>query len=45
MDCYLGYHQILVKVEDQIKMPFITPFDACCYMIMPFGLKSVGAMY
>jgi hypothetical protein len=45
LDCYSGYHQIPLKVEDQIKTPFITPFDAFCYTTMPFRLKSVGAMY
>jgi hypothetical protein len=25
---YSGYHQILLKVEDQIKTSFITPFGA-----------------
>jgi hypothetical protein len=28
LDCYSGYHQIALKVEDQIKMAFITPFGA-----------------
>jgi hypothetical protein len=28
LDCYLGYHQIALKEEDQIKMAFITPFGA-----------------
>jgi hypothetical protein len=35
LDCYSGYHQIPLKVEDQIKTSFITSF----------GLKSVGATY
>jgi hypothetical protein len=45
LDCYLGYHQIPLKVEDQIKTSFITRFGAFCYTTMPFGLKSVGATY
>jgi hypothetical protein len=45
LDCYLGYHQIPLKVEDQIKTSFITQFGAFCYTTMPFGLKSVGATY
>jgi hypothetical protein len=28
LDCYLGYHHIPLKVEDQIKTSFITPFGA-----------------
>jgi hypothetical protein len=39
------YHQIPLKVEDQIKTSFITPFSAFCYTTMSFGLKSAGAMY
>jgi hypothetical protein len=45
LDCYSGYHQIPLKVEDQIKTSFITPFGAFCYITLPFGLKSVGATY
>jgi hypothetical protein len=44
-DCYSVYHQIPLKVEDQIKTSFITLFDAFCYTTMPFGLKSAGATY
>jgi hypothetical protein len=42
LDCYLGYLQIPLKVEDQMKTSFITPFS---YTTMFFGLKSVGAMH
>jgi hypothetical protein len=45
LDYYLGYHQIPLKVDDQIKTSFITPFGAFCYTTMPFGLKSTGATY
>jgi hypothetical protein len=45
LNCYLGYHQIPLKVEDQIKKSFITPFGAFCYTTMLFGLKSAGATY
>jgi hypothetical protein len=45
LDCYLGYHQIPIKVEDQIKTSFITPFDVLCYTTMSFGLKCAGATY
>jgi hypothetical protein len=45
LDCYFGYHQIPLKIEDQIKTSFITLFDAFCYTTMPFKLKSAGATY
>jgi hypothetical protein len=45
LDCYSGYHQIPLKVEDQEETSFITPFGAFCYTTMPFGLKSAGATY
>jgi hypothetical protein len=45
LNCYFGYHHIPLKVEDQIKASFITPFGAFCYIAMPFGLKSAGATY
>jgi hypothetical protein len=44
-DCYLGYHQIALKEEDQIKTAFITPFGAYAYTIISFGLKIAGATY
>jgi hypothetical protein len=45
LDCYSGYHLIPLKVEDQIKTSFITPFGAFCYTTMTFRLKNVGATY
>jgi hypothetical protein len=45
LDCYSGYHQIPLKVEDQIKTSFITLFSAFCYTAMPFKVKSAGATY
>jgi hypothetical protein len=45
LDCYLGYHRIPLKVEDQIKTFFITQFGAFYCTTMPFGLKIVGATY
>ena len=45
LDCYSGYHQIDLKESDQEKASFITPFGACCYTTMTFGLKNAGATY
>jgi hypothetical protein len=45
LDCYLGYHQIVLKEEDQIKTAFITPFGAYAHTTISFGLKNAGATY
>jgi hypothetical protein len=45
LDCYSGYHQIVIKEEDQEKTVFITSFGAYCYTTMSFGLKNTGATY
>jgi hypothetical protein len=45
LDCYSGYHQIALKVSDQDKTAFITPYDIYCYTAVTFGLKNVGATY
>lgn len=45
LDAYLGYHQIRMNEQDEIKMCFITPFGCFCYITMPFGLKNAGATY
>jgi hypothetical protein len=45
LDCYLGYHHIALKEEDQIKTGFITPYGVYAYTTMSFGLKNAGATY
>jgi hypothetical protein len=45
LNCYSGYHQIVLRVEDQSKTSFITPFGAYCYTTMSFGLKNARATY
>ena len=45
LDAYSGYNQIRMKVEDEDKTAFITPYDVYCYTTMPFGLKNAGATY
>src|SRR4051812_22005299 len=45
LDAYSGYNQIRLKIEDQEKTAFITPFGVFCYNTMPFGLKNAGATY
>jgi hypothetical protein len=43
--CYLGYHQIPLKIKDQIKTSFITSFEAFYYTTLSFSLKSAREMY
>ncbi|XP_059281345.1 uncharacterized protein LOC132035043 [Lycium ferocissimum] len=45
VDCFAGYHQILMDEEDAEKMAFITPWGVYYYRVMPFGLKNAGATY
>jgi hypothetical protein len=45
LDCYSGYHQIVIKEEDREKTAFITPFGAYCYTTLSFGLKNAGTTY
>ncbi|XP_069155720.1 uncharacterized protein [Solanum lycopersicum] len=45
VDCYAGYHQIMMDEEDVEKTTFITPWGVYHYRVMPFGLKNVGAPY
>ena len=45
LDAYSGYNQIRLKVEDEEKTAFITPYGVFCYQTMPFGLKNAGATY
>jgi hypothetical protein len=45
LDAYSGYNQIELKVEDEEKTAFITPYRVYCYQVMPFSLKNAGATY
>jgi hypothetical protein len=45
LDAYSGYHQIFMAQEDEEKTAFITPCGTCCFICMPFGLKSVGETF
>ena len=45
LDAFQGYHQIALAGEDQEKTTFISPNINYHYIMMPFGLKNVGAIY
>ena len=45
VDCYVGYHQIMMDAEDAEKIPFIMPWGVYCYRVMPFCLKNTGSTY
>jgi hypothetical protein len=45
LDCYLGYHQIWMKKEDEPKTSFITPRGTYCYLRMLEGLKNAGGSF
>jgi hypothetical protein len=44
-DCASGFHQILVKAEDQPKTAFSTSQGHYKYKSMPFGLKGVPSTF
>jgi hypothetical protein len=45
LDTYSGYNQIRLKVENEDKTAFITPYGVYFYMTMTFRLKNTGATY
>src|SRR5438128_1716366 len=45
LDAYSGYHQVSLAESDCIKMLFIMPFGAYCYIAMPFGSNNAGTTY
>jgi hypothetical protein len=45
LDCYSGYHQIWMKMEDEPKTSFITPSGTYYYLRMPEGLKNARGSF
>jgi hypothetical protein len=41
LNCYSGYHQIALNLDDQDKTMFITPNGIYYYKVMTFGLKTL----
>ena len=45
VDCYAGFHHILLDEEDAEKTAFITPWGVYHYRVIPFDLKNANATY
>ena len=45
MDGFSRYNQIQIKLEDQHKTAFISPWGTFAYNKMPFGLKNDGETF
>ena len=45
MDAFSGYNQILMHLDDQEKIFFVTEMGIFCYKVMPFVLKNASATY
>jgi hypothetical protein len=45
MDSFSGYNQILMAPEDMTKTTFMIEWGIYYYIVIPFGLKNVGATY
>ncbi|XP_070040038.1 uncharacterized protein [Nicotiana tomentosiformis] len=45
VNCYAGYHQILMVEDDVEKTAFTTPWGTYYYKVKPFGLKNAGETY
>ncbi|XP_070047406.1 uncharacterized protein [Nicotiana tomentosiformis] len=45
LDGYLGYNQILISLEDQLKTTFTCPYGTFAFKRMPFGLCNALATF
>ncbi|XP_069150342.1 uncharacterized protein [Solanum lycopersicum] len=45
VDCYTGYHQILMDEEDAEKIAFSRPWGVYHYRVIPVSLKNAGVTY
>jgi hypothetical protein len=44
-DGFLGYHQIIITLEDKCKNIFITDHGTLVWIVLPFGLKNAPPTY
>jgi hypothetical protein len=45
LDCFLGYHQIWMRKEDEEFISFITPFGTYYFIRMAEGLRNTGTTF
>ena len=45
LDGFLGYNQVLVHPDDQLKTTFRTKWGTYAYQKMPFGLINAGTTF
>ena len=45
MDSFFGYNQILIAVDDMTTFRCLSSLGTFEWLVMPFGLKNVGATY
>ncbi len=45
LDGFFGYRQILIALEDQHKIAFVTNWGAFVWLVMPFGIKNGPLTY
>jgi len=45
LDEFLGYNQVLVKEDDQLKATFTTPWGTYKYLRMPLELTNARATF
>jgi len=44
-DGYMGYHEVKIALENQLKTTFTTPWGTFCYIVMPFGLCNARGTF
>lgn len=45
MDAYFGYNQICMNLANAPKTAFMNNLNKYYYVVMPFGIKNIGATY